>query len=58
MSKNPIDYLLHIRDEASYIISVSNDKLTKEAFMTNQRITKLTLFCQYLHPRSNRFHRI
>lgn len=43
MSKNPIDYLLHIRDEASYIISVSNEKLTKEAFLNDETLKRAVI---------------
>ena len=32
MSKEPIEYLKHIRDESLYILSVINDNLTKEDY--------------------------
>jgi hypothetical protein len=36
MSKNPIEFLKHIRDESSYILSVINDDLAKEDFLQNE----------------------
>lgn len=43
MSKNPVDYLLHIRDEASYIISVTDVALTKEEFLHDETLKRAVI---------------
>lgn len=40
MSKEPIEYLKHIRDESDYIISVINNIMTKEAFLENETLKR------------------
>jgi len=40
MSKEPIEYLKHIRDESLYILSVINDNLTKEDFLQNETLKR------------------
>ena len=40
MSKNPIEFLKHIRDESSYILSVINDDLAKEDFLQNETLKR------------------
>src|ERR1035437_6752479 len=40
MSKEPIEYLKHIRDESFYILSVINDDLTKEDFLQNETLKR------------------
>ena len=36
MSKESIEYLRHIQDECSYILSVSGAGLTKDSFLRNE----------------------
>ena len=40
MPKDPIDYLKHIRDECSYILSVSGENLSKNDFLNDETIKR------------------
>ena len=40
MSKNPIEYLKHISDECSYILSVITDDITKEDFLKDETLKR------------------
>ena len=40
MSKEPIEYLKHIRDESLYIISVINSDLTKDDFLQDETLKR------------------
>lgn len=40
MSKEPIEYLKHIRDESLYIISVINNDLTKDDFLRDETLKR------------------
>ena len=40
MSKEPIEYLKHIRDECVYIISIINKGLTKEDFLRDETLKR------------------
>lgn len=40
MSKEPIEYLKHIRDESLYINSVINDDLTKDDFLQDETLKR------------------
>ena len=40
MSKDPIEYLKHIQDECSYILSVVNENFTKEDFLGDETIKR------------------
>jgi len=40
MSKEPIEYLKHIRDECSYIISVTANDLSKNEFLENETLKR------------------
>lgn len=40
MSKEPIEYLKHIKDECLYILSVSGDNLSKEAFLQDETLKR------------------
>lgn len=40
MSKEHVEYLKHIRDECSYIISVTTDELSKEEFLQNETLKR------------------
>ena len=40
MSKEPIEYLKHIRDESLYIISVINNELTKDEFLRDETLKR------------------
>jgi uncharacterized protein with HEPN domain len=40
MSKEPIEYLKHIRDEILYILSVINDDITKDAFIKDETLKR------------------
>ncbi len=43
MSKNPIDYLKHIRDESSYILSVITSEKTKDDFMADETLKRAVI---------------
>lgn len=40
MSKEPIEYLKHIRDESLYIISVIHNDLTKDDFLRDETLKR------------------
>lgn len=40
MSKESIEYLRHIKDECSFILSVSGAKLTKDLFLQNETLKR------------------
>jgi uncharacterized protein with HEPN domain len=40
MSKDPVEYLKHIRDECYYILSVSGDELSKNDFLSNETLKR------------------
>jgi len=40
MPKDPIDYLKHIRDECSYILSVSGKGLSKNDFLNDETVKR------------------
>ena len=40
MSKEPVEYLKHIRDESLYILSVSSTGITKEEFLNDETIKR------------------
>ena len=40
MSKEPIEYLKHIRDESKYILSVINNGLTKDDFLRDETLKR------------------
>lgn len=40
MSKDPIEYLKHIRDENVYILSLINGGLTKEVFLQDETLKR------------------
>ncbi len=40
MSKGPIEYLKHIKDECSYIISVTGNNLSKDEFFRDETLKR------------------
>ncbi len=40
MSKKSVEYLKHILDECSYILSVTDSQLTKEEFLQNETLKR------------------
>lgn len=40
MSKEPIEYLKHIHDECSYIVSVITDQTTLDDFLSNETLKR------------------
>jgi uncharacterized protein with HEPN domain len=40
MSKEPLEYLKHIRDESLYILSVTNEGITKEEFLNDETLKR------------------
>lgn len=40
MSKEPLEYLKHIRDECEYILSVSENDLSKDDFILNETLKR------------------
>ncbi|HUW08043.1 MAG TPA: DUF86 domain-containing protein [Williamwhitmania sp.] len=40
MSKEPIEYLKHIRDESSFILSVITNDVTKETFLQDETLKR------------------
>ena len=40
MFKEPIEYLKHIRDESSYILSVITENTTKNDFLDNETLKR------------------
>lgn len=43
MSKEPLEYVKHIRDEIAFILSVVNDNLTKEAFLEDETLKRAVI---------------
>jgi uncharacterized protein with HEPN domain len=43
MSKEPIEYLKHIRDECSYLISVTEGNLSYDEFMQNETLKRAVI---------------
>ena len=40
MSKEPVGYLNHIRDECNYLLSVTGKRITKEDFLNNETLKR------------------
>ncbi len=40
MSKEPIEYLKHIRDESLYILSITSKGITKEEFLNDETLKR------------------
>jgi uncharacterized protein with HEPN domain len=40
MSKEPIEYLKHIRDECLFVLSVINKDMTKDSFLGNETLKR------------------
>ncbi len=40
MSKDPIEFVKHIRDECLYILSVANSDLTKDEFLNDETLKR------------------
>lgn len=40
MSKDPIEFVKHIRDECSYILSFANSNLTKDDFLKDETLKR------------------
>jgi len=40
MSKDPVEYLRHIRDESAFILSVITEASTKEDFLANETLKR------------------
>ena len=40
MSKEPIEYLKHIRDESAFILSVINNEMTKDDFLCDETLKR------------------
>ena len=40
MSKEPIEYLKHIRDESLYILSVTGKGITREEFLNDETLKR------------------
>jgi uncharacterized protein with HEPN domain len=40
MSKEPVEYLKHIRDESFYILSITCKGITKEEFLNDETIKR------------------
>jgi len=40
MSKEPLEYLKHIRDECSYLLSVTGNALSKDEFTQNETLKR------------------
>lgn len=43
MSKEPIEYLKHIRDECEYILSVITSEISKESFTSDETLKRAVL---------------
>jgi len=43
MSKEPIEYLKHIRDESEFILSVINNETTKDDFLFDETLKRATV---------------
>ena len=40
MSKEPVEYLKHIRDESLYLLSVTSTGITREEFLNNETLKR------------------
>ena len=40
MSKEPVEYLKHIRDESLYILSVTSKGITREEFLNDETLKR------------------
>jgi uncharacterized protein with HEPN domain len=40
MSKEPVEYLKHIRDESFYILSITSKGITKEEFLNDETLKR------------------
>ena len=40
MSKEPIEYLKHIQDECAYILSITNNNLTKDRLLQDETLKR------------------
>jgi uncharacterized protein with HEPN domain len=43
MSKEPIEYLKHIRDECDYILSVITSEITKDDFLSDETLKRAVI---------------
>jgi uncharacterized protein with HEPN domain len=43
MSKEPLEYIKHIRDEIAFILSVIDEDLTKDAFLENETLKRAVI---------------
>jgi uncharacterized protein with HEPN domain len=43
MSKEPVEYLKHIRDESSYILSVITPDKTKDDFLADETLKRAVM---------------
>ena len=43
MSKEPLEYIKHIRDEIAFILSVIDENLTKDAFLENETLKRAVI---------------
>jgi uncharacterized protein with HEPN domain len=43
MSKEPLEYIKHIRDEIAFILSVIDEDLTKDAFLKNETLKRAVI---------------
>jgi len=43
MSKEPIEYLKHIRDESAFILSVINNEISKDDFLFDETVKRATV---------------
>ena len=43
MSKEPLEYIKHIRDEIAFILSVIDEDLTKDAFLEDETLKRVVI---------------
>jgi uncharacterized protein with HEPN domain len=43
MSKEPLEYIKHIRDEIAFILSVIDENLTKDAFLEDETLKRAVI---------------
>ncbi len=43
MPKEPLEYVKHIRDECSYILSVITSELSKDEFLQNETLKRAVI---------------
>lgn len=43
MSKEPLEYIKHIRDEIAFILSVIDEDLTKDAFLEDETLKRAVI---------------